>query len=657
MKGEIIWFTTHRPNVEKLNHFFEEHKLEVSAYYSPIGEIYDTIRRLIRDEGLKVAIIRGGFAPELKKNISIPVVNVNQTVIDFYNLFPQIEKVSKKAALVGWYSEVRGLGEFLKRTAAHIRYVDLNTCGFTDYTEHVTEILEKLKKDGVDLIVSGGAVMEIAAKYGMNTMYVGLLDNETILGTTAEAQYQLRLLKEQESRFEFINSIFNCVSEGILAVNSKWEITNMNPIAARLLGVQPAQCFGEPLGHFLDLESLYGKLSEGKKVENQIVSIRDKRLVLNAVPSTFHDTTAGVVITLQQIDAIHSLEKKLRSVSAENGLLAKKSLDDIIGHNPRLTALKKKAMRYAVTDSTVLITGESGVGKELFAQGIHNQSARRNAPFVAINCAALPENLLESELFGYVRGAFTGARNEGKAGLFELANTGTIFLDEISETALNVQIRLLRVLQERSVIRIGGSSIIPLDVRVIAATNRNLKEYIREGRFRQDLYYRLCVLPLHVMPLRERREDILEIIYYMLRSKNNNGIRFAPEAETVLIEYDWPGNVRELTNFVERILVLHDKDLISENEVREALFVYGEAERIQPVSQSDMEPEGGWNRENAEKQRVWKALTDNNWNRKKAADQLGISTTTLWRKIKKWDFLGDRREEEQTKRENDRKTL
>ncbi len=631
MQREIIWFTTYMPNVEKLNRFFAERKINISAYYSPIEEIYNSIHRLIEEAGLKVAIIRGGFAPEIKNNISIPVVNVNQTAIDFYNLFPQIESLSKKAALVGWYSEVRGLDYFLKQAKVEIRYVDLHDCGFTNYIDYATQILLELKSEGVDLVVSGGAIMKVAAKYGLKTLYVGLLDDRTILSTATEAQYQLRLLKEQESRFEFINSIFNCISEGVIAVNAQWEITNINPVAVRMLGIQTSRWNGEPLGNYLDLENIQGRLMEGRKVENQIISLADKRLVISAVPSVVHGKTMGVVITLQQIDVIHNIEKKLRSVSVEKGLLAKKGLDDIVGHDPGLLALKRKAMRYAVTDSTVLITGESGVGKELFAQGIHNQSPRRNAPFVAINCAALPENLLESELFGYVKGAFTGARSEGKAGLFELANTGTIFLDEISETSLSVQTRLLRVLQERSVIRIGGSSIIPLDVRIIAATNRNLREYIRANKFRQDLYYRLCVLPLQVMPLRERRDDILELVYSMLHAKHNHRIRFTRDAEKLLVEYDWPGNVRELVNFVERILVLHDKDEITMREVEEVLFIYGEDE----IPAHRDVPEETIDRAESERDTIQRALQDNNWNRGKAAAQLGISTTTLWRKMKR----------------------
>jgi len=640
MQKEIIWFTTHPPNVETLNRFFSAHNLEISAFCSPIEEMYDSIRRCVADEGTKVAIIRGGFGPEIKRNItSIPVVNVNQTVIDFYNLFPRIESMSKQAALVGWYSNVRGLRQFLKETSTNIQYVDLEDCGFTAYAERVKEILLKLKEEGVDLIVSGGAVINIAAQYGLKTLYVGLLDDQAILNAAAEAQYQLRLLKEQESRYDFINSIFNCISEGIIAVNPNWEITNMNPIAARMLGVQTSEWHGIPLENYLGIAGIRSELHQRGSIENQVISIADKRLVLSAVPSVIHGQNAGVVVTLQQVETVHSIEKKLRSISVENGMLAQKGLKDIIGSSPKIEALKKKAIRYAVTDSTVLITGESGVGKELFAQGIHNRSPRRNAPFVAINCAALPENLLESELFGYVRGAFTGARNEGKAGVFELANTGTIFLDEISEISPQVQARLLRVLQERNIVRIGDSRIVPLDVRIIAATNRDLKEQILTSRFRQDLYYRLCVLPLHVMPLRERRSDILEIIYHLLRSKTKRDLRFSEAAEKMLTEYDWPGNVRELTNFVERILVLYDQNELREKEVEEALFVDGGESNI--AAPRRMEVLSLADKETLDQELIWQALQNHNWNRKQAAHSLGISTTTLWRKMKKLGFISE----------------
>ena len=645
MPKEIIWFTTYAPNIETLDRFFSDNHLEISTFYSPTEKIYDNINRLIEEAGLKVVIIRGGYAAEIKNNISIPVVNIRQTVIDFANLFPKINQISKSAALIGWYSEVRGLEDFLKQSKVNIQYFDLKNCGFKNYAEYASDIIKRLKAEGVDLIVSGGAVMEIAKQYGMNTLYVGLLDDETILDAAAEARYQLRLLKEQESRIEFIHSVFNCVSEGIIAVNAQWKITDLNSTAARILGVSSSQCHGKPLENYLDAASLRNRLEQGKRVENQIFSISDKRLVVSAVPSVIHQKTVGVVFTLQQVDAIHNIEKKLRTLSVEKGHLAKKGFDDIIGHNQGLVALKKKAVRYAETDSTVLITGESGVGKELFAQGIHNHSPRRNAPFVAVNCASFPENLLESELFGYVRGAFTGARTEGKAGLFELANGGTIFLDEIGETPLSVQIRLLRVLQERSVIRIGGDSIIPLDVRVIVATNRNLMEEIQQNKFRQDLYYRLCVLPLHVMPLRERRDDILEIAYYLL-GQHRKTIRFSPAAEQLLIRYDWPGNVRELSNFIERVLVLHDTDIISEKEVREILQINIEQEDDFGTGERSAKNFSRPGKMEQEKYRIRKALRENHWNRRQAAKQLGISTTTLWRKMKRYDISSLEEKEE-----------
>lgn len=634
MHKEITWFTTHPPNVETLNRFFSTHKLDISAFCTPIEDMYDSIRRCATEEGTKVAIVRGGFAPEIKRNISIPVVNVNQTVIDFYNLFSKIQSMSNNAALVGWYSGVRGLRKFIKESGLNIKYVDLEDCGFTDYMERTREILLRLKAEGVDLIVSGGAVRSIAVEYGLKTLYVGLLDERTILEAATEAQYQLRLLKEQESRYDFISAIFNCISEGIIAVDTNWEIVTMNPVAARMLGIQTTQWNKIPLSNFLNVAAMRRELQHGS-IENQVISIENKRMVLSAVPSIINGHNSGVVMTLQQVDMMHSVNKKLRAISVDNGLLARKSLNDIVGKSPNLLALKKKATRYAMTDSTVLITGESGVGKELFAQGIHNLSPRRNAPFVAINCAALPESLLESELFGYIRGAFTGAKSEGKAGVFELANTGTIFLDEIGEISPHLQARLLRVLQERSVVRIGDSRIILLDVRIIAATNRDLKTSIQNNDFRQDLYYRLCVLPLHVMPLRERRSDILEIARHMFESHAKQETTFSPAAQKLLVEYDWPGNVRELRNFVERILVLCEHNELCEREVREALFVQGEAAMQRSPALDDDIPDDA----ESEQALIHRILQKNCWNRKAAAAQLGISTTTLWRKMKKLHFL------------------
>ncbi|MGG1658170.1 sigma-54 interaction domain-containing protein [Brevibacillus sp. NRS-1366] len=251
------------------------------------------------------------------------------------------------------------------------------------------------------------------------------------------------------------------------------------------------------------------------------------------------------------------------------------SFDSIVGHNCGLQDVIKKARRVTNSPSTVLIRGESGTGKELLAQAIHYESNRRKNPFVAINCAAIPENLLESELFGYEGGAFTGSRREGNIGKFEYAHKGTLFLDEIGDMPISLQPKLLRVLQERTIERIGGKKIIPIDVRVIAATHRNLEEMVEKGTFREDLYYRLNVIPLITKPLKERRDDIVLLLTYFIRKHCRilkiNELCIDPVLEQWLIQYDWPGNIRQLENAVEYMVNIAESDTIDFNDLPDYL--------------------------------------------------------------------------------------
>nr|WP_274608171.1 sigma 54-interacting transcriptional regulator [Peribacillus sp. TH27] len=252
---------------------------------------------------------------------------------------------------------------------------------------------------------------------------------------------------------------------------------------------------------------------------------------------------------------------KLRLKIKESGHIAKYKFNDIISKSSKIEQVKKQAKKMALSDSNVLIIGESGTGKELFANSIHNYSSRNPFPFVAVNCSALPDNLLESELFGYEEGAFTGAKRGGKKGLFEQAHRGTIFLDEIGDISSNLQSRLLRVLQQKEVLRVGGTKVIPVDVRVIAATNKDLFHLVQERQFRDDLYYRLKVLQLNIPPLRERVEDIFPLIKHFMFKKRTQ-LTFSSEAQYCLESYNWPGNIRELENMVECLGIMADGEII-----------------------------------------------------------------------------------------------
>ena len=431
----------------------------------------------------------------------------------------------------------------------------------------------------------------------------------------------MRIAREQEYRYEAVSSIFNCVNDGIVSVDRQGYLTNINTLARQLLGVPAEGWRRRRLSEFITVPKLERTLEEGVELTNQIVLSGESRLVVSAQA------------TLQRVDSIQKMENKIRASSIEKGLYAKKNFDDIVGSSEAMRRLKQRAMRFAATDSTVLITGESGTGKELFAQGIHNHSARHAAPFVALNCATLPENLLESELFGYVKGAFTGARNEGKPGVFELAHRGTLFLDEISEISPSVQARLLRVLQEKEVTRIGDDRVISVDVRILAASNKNLKQEIERGSFRSDLYYRLCVLPLHLCPLRERGDDVAEILHVLLRRGTHTQPAFSEGALRLLQEYRWPGNVRELSNVAERLSLLYNGGSFDEAVVLEALYPGGEGPQRGTAGENAGEPRYRSSR-GIDRETALEALQKHHGSHAETARALGISTTTLWRRLR-----------------------
>ncbi|MBP2627827.1 MAG: proprionate catabolism activator, Fis family, partial [Firmicutes bacterium] len=322
-------------------------------------------------------------------------------------------------------------------------------------------------------------------------------------------------------------------------------------------------------------------------------------------------------------------EQMVRQKLNKKGLVAKFRIEQLIGKSSAITAVRERICQYANADAKVLITGESGTGKELVAQSIHNLSERKNGPFVAVNCAALPESILESELFGYEEGAFTGAKKGGKFGLFELAHKGTLFLDEIGELPLSLQARLLRVLQENEVMRLGGDSVIPVDVRVLSATNQDLAKFVEKKEFRADLYYRLDVLRIHVPPLKERPEDIPELAKKILSKNASMPFRskitgITDSAIAVLQKCLWKGNIRELENVIERLKLIVKGPIIEELDVRQELMDYQHLE----IEKKDNDSLG-----NLEKKKIEQILLEEKYNYTQAAKRLGISRTTLWRKV------------------------
>jgi len=343
------------------------------------------------------------------------------------------------------------------------------------------------------------------------------------------------------------------------------------------------------------------------------------------------------------IDFSKELATKLNMLQApyHNRLINSDEVNfrSIIGNETGLKNLIQKAKKVSNSLSTVLIRGESGTGKELIARAIHNESYRKNHQFIAINCAAIPETLLESELFGYEGGSFTGSKKEGKKGKFELADKGTIFLDEIGDMPISLQPKLLRVLQERKIERIGGKSSIPIDVRVIAATHRNLEGMLQEGRFREDLYYRLNVIPLYTMPLRERQSDITLFCKYFIRKHcqllNKEQMKLDPNLEKWFLQYEWPGNIRQLENAIEYMVNMAESDIIGFHDLPDYLQ---ETAGMQNVRLSLEQMIAQYEKKILQSYFV---LEDYKKDKGKVAEELQISLATLYRKLDKYDFCFD----------------
>ncbi|MFZ5943226.1 MAG: sigma-54 interaction domain-containing protein [Bacillota bacterium] len=403
----------------------------------------------------------------------------------------------------------------------------------------------------VELIIEIGLPKELINKISQH--YV-----TEIFNLSKRIQTSAQINSNLKRRLEVI---IDTVDEAILAIDKEQQIILINSAFEQLLGINSFSAIGQKLNKILPQVDLTSTLTNTLCIVDKIQQIKNNYYVLNANPILdTNGVVEGVVTTFKPVGQVQELEYKVRRELKKQGNIAKYSFSDIIGTSSEFEKVSSLARQFAKTDLTILIEGESGTGKELFAQAIHKASDRRSGPFVAINFAALPDNLIESELFGYEEGAFTGAKKGGKPGLFEEAHNGTIFLDEIGDSGLEVQKRLLRVLEEREVRRVGGRTITPIDVRVIAATNQNLTQLVEKNMFRSDLFYRLCTLPLNIPPLRDREGDILIFIDYFAHKFYQRKLLLDAPVKEFLLRYYWPGNIRELENVVNYMCSIVPKE-------------------------------------------------------------------------------------------------
>lgn len=356
---------------------------------------------------------------------------------------------------------------------------------------------------------------------------------------------------------EALKNVVKASTEGILLIDTEDEIVYCNSKVIQILGNKIEK--GEKTYECLD-KDMY-ELLESENFVQELIKIDDEDVLVNKTVLYSLDEITGYYYSFNTVRNINEIGTDLSSHLREKGLFARYKFDNIVYRSNIMKVCIDNAKKIALTDATVLINGETGTGKELFAQSIHDYSKRSNKPFVAVNCAALPESLLESELFGYEGGAFTGSKKEGKLGIFEQANKGTIFLDEIGDMPLSLQARLLRVIQEKQIMRIGSNKVIDIDVRIITATNKILKNEVKKGNFREDLFYRLNVLPISIPPLKERAEDILILFQHFIREETY----LTPEIKQYILNYSWPGNIRELKNVADYYKLMKNVNIILDN--------------------------------------------------------------------------------------------
>lgn len=598
--------------------------LPLEVYKGGMDSARDIIERLSGPE-VDVFISRGGTSAHIARHCSVPVVNIATGLYDIMESCEEARKISRNIAITSFGKPFVGMR--LLEKAMDIVITEVIFHSLTDLEARIAELAE----EGGFCVVGGGQSVPAAKKCGLPAVFLRA-SLDTIRDSLLKAAEVAKLRREEKRRAYRLKAILDSVYDGIIAVDAEGRLEIVNRAAERMLGIDAAGAIGRQATAVVPNSRLTEVLGTGKAEIGELQDLGKVHIVTNRVPIKDETEIMGAVATFQDVSRVIQVERRLRRELTRNRFVAKYGLADVLGESPAIAETRDLARHFAQSELTVLIYGPSGSGKEMFAQGIHDAGKRRNRPFVAINCAALPPTLLESELFGYEEGAFTGARRKGKLGLFELGHGGTVFLDEIDALPIELQGRLLRVLQEKEVLRVGGETIIPVDIRVIAAANKPPHELVAAGKLREDLYYRLNVLYLEIPSLKDRLADIpLLCRYFLSLLKFDDTAALLDELGPYLLGYDWPGNVRELFNFCQR-LSFYRETVMQHTDVEKLL------RKIAPDMLLARESAGSSQQLNEQlrlyERRLIEAAVREAGSLRKAAEKLGVPKSTLSRKAK-----------------------
>lgn len=577
--------------------------------------------------GIKVVVSRGGTAQYLRERLSVPVVDIPVTSFDILNAISRLHgRGFTQIAFITTSNIIISTEHFQKIMDISLRF---------EPCKHVSEIpakVRELTRDGIEAVIGDVTATRVAAETGI---YGQLLESgyQSLLHALNEAQRVLEANRMEKARVKQMEAILNMIGEAVLAIDKQGQVTLYNVSAEKIFARPREAVLGRQLAGCLPESRLGDLLLRTKEEKNILMEVSQKKVISNRIPILIDGQIQGAVAIFEEISNIQKLELSIRRKLNEKGFVAKHTFAEITSNSNEMVKIISQARRYAQSGGTVLIYGETGTGKELFAQSIHNGSKRAAGPFVSINCAALSESLLESELFGYEGGAFTGATKGGKQGLFELAHGGSIFLDEIGEISSSFQAKLLRVLQEKEIRRVGGDRVIPIDVRIVCATNRDLREEVKSQRFREDLYYRLSVLEIRLPPLRARKDDIIPMGISFLKQEcireNKNLYWHDDSIFHSLLQYEWHGNARELHNFIDRLVICSEEGELKQEFIEEMLrFKVDEREDEEQITIRAHK-----NLKRMEADFLLKMLARYGGDKNQLCQDLNISKMTLWRKL------------------------
>lgn len=620
--SKIAFLMPHKPMLPIIKNVLNDYSAQIYVEYCQLNNYAEKAAKLL-DQGCEIIVSRSGLADRLKATgLAIAVVELPVTGFDIIRAVQTAQTHGKNIAVIAYPSMARGIECLTPSMGFSFALYWVN-----HYDLQIEDLVLQAIRSGADVVVGGGIICQTASKHGLPSVFIES-GKESILLAAEEAFRLAHAVEAEKIKHSLFSAILDYVHDGIITVDCEQKITSINMRAQQVFNISATKTIGQfitSLWPGLDLSQI---IKIRREETNKLLAIKDLKVICNKVPIVVNNKLSGALVTFQDITKIQQAEAQIRKKIYNKGHIARKNFEDVWGTSSIMTRTISLAKEFASTNSNILIIGETGTGKEVFAQSIHNQSSRHLGPFVAVNCAALPAQILESELFGYVGGAFTGANKEGKPGLFELAHGGTIFLDEIAEMDYVNQSRLLRVLQERSVMRLGSDRVIAVDTRVIAASNKNLKELVKTNKFREDLYFRLNVLKLQLPTLRERRHDIKIMAENFLNKytlTTQKHMKLSVAALKILENYNWPGNIRELQNTIERLVAFCQNKIIRPADI-EAVIEDWEAESANSPFHKE------------EIKKIINALTQAQGVQTQAAKILGIDRKTLWRKMRKYSI-------------------